>query len=132
MQTALRPFSWILTVHSPSCLGFLIGARSHHPYGMLSRGLQHSPHAPDLVCDLRCHHRRRAEEPVNPAEVVEREPEGLRVPRGSPFLREGIRQASESTRSHADAKVLAFDNRGAYAFRIKAAGASLEQRRQRG
>jgi hypothetical protein len=104
----------------PRRLGFgvvALGARSANRGGR-SRGLQQFPHAPDVIGDASGHSRDYAKRLVDAAKVVEREPARNSGPVVLPLLAEGVRQPSESAKSHARAQIVALNDGCADALRI--------------
>ncbi len=71
-----------------------------------------------MIRDARFHHGRYADRGVNPAEIVEREPQHKRGPVVLKLLREAVGQASESPNLHPHGEILTFDMRRANTFRI--------------
>src|SRR5258708_2569072 len=83
-----------------------------------ARGLPQFTHNPNPGRKLPFPNGRPAQNLLNPAEVIESEPERYGCPVVLPLFREGICQPSEPACPHAYAQVLALNNRGTDSFRI--------------
>src|SRR5215213_9584325 len=77
---------------------------------------------PDMIGDTCCDGRRGAEALVDAAEVVVREVEADRRREVFELLAEGIGQASEATRTHAEGEVQALDVRSADVLFVRRSG----------